>query len=331
MSREALQRHLESRELAVVIVTFRVRDLLRACLESLYRAVEKTNAEIWVVDNASNDGSAEMIAREFPEVRLVVNSRNLGFAAANNQVLREINADFALLLNPDTEVPREVPRKLMAFLRTHPRAGLVAPRLVGADGRTQTSARPFPTLLRTVSGLLGLNLKQDVPVVPEGAGAACKTDWVSGAAMMTRREALGDVGLLEETFFMYGEDVDWCRRFRDRGWEVWYLPELSVSHWGGRSAVCLNRQESRNLWLEHSGRNEYIYFRKHHGRLAAAAIQWATLAAGLYSSFKWRVLSRWRADPAAARLSVAYRRKVGQCRRAWGFRGKRAGSPDPTG
>ena len=219
--------------LSVVIVTYNVRDLVVACLRSL----GEEPAEIFVVDNASEDGTVEAVRAAWPEATVIANPDNRGFAAANNQALRRACGRHLCLLNPDTVVRPGALARLQEALDRDPRLGIVGPRLLNPDGSLQSAGLSFPTL--------GALLRAAVPWTrpprpPRGAGRGggdpVPCDWIIGACMVVRREVLDEVGLLDEAYFMYGEEKDLCFRAKQAGWQVACLPEAEVVHYGGQSA-----------------------------------------------------------------------------------------------
>ena len=266
--------------MSVVIVSWNVRDLLAQALSSLYRHAEHLDPlEVIVVDNASQDGSAEMVARKFPRVRLIANRDNRGFTGGNNQGLTAAAGDYVLLLNSDAEVRPKALQALVSYLDEHPDTGLVGPRLVNADGSTQSSRRRFPTLpilflestwLQWLAPQNALKryYAEDVPETHEQ-----DVDWVTGAAMLVRREAIDQVGPLDEGFFMYSEELDWCRRFREAGWRIAYTPESEIIHYGGKSSEQVTA--SRHIYFQSS---KVRYARKYHGVLTAEVLRLWLLA-----------------------------------------------------
>ncbi len=254
-------------DLSVCIVSWNTREYLRQCLGSIYNSTNRMDYEVLVVDNGSTDGSVEMVRREFPAVRLFVNSRNEGFAAGANRAIRESIGRHILLLNSDTVVLPYAFQEMVDFLDADPEVGIVGCKLLNVDGTVQLSHRRFPTLtwnyartiavsklfhhVRPIRGLLQ-------PVLhgyqPDGPRAV---DWVSGACLMSRREVFDRIGYLDETFFMFCEEIDWCRRATVAGWKVYYLPSARVIHYGGQSS---KRQRLRIYWA--LARSTYHYFRK---------------------------------------------------------------------
>ncbi len=231
-------------DVSIVIVNWKVKDLVRQCLASLYGAMQDCPFEIIVIDNNSGDGSCEMIRREFPDVRLISNAENLGFARANNQGIAISRGRYILLLNPDTIVIGKCIPEMAALLDRNRKTGAVGPKIRYPDGTIQyTCARTLPNLLTGFLDLSGLAYK-----FPKGRITGSwqmgywdhnderNVDAISGACMMVRRETIDRIGLLDENYFMYGEDIDWCRRIRRDGWEIRYFPKAEITHFSGRSS-----------------------------------------------------------------------------------------------
>jgi hypothetical protein len=263
--------------LSVVIVSWNTSALLSACLRSVEVAARRLAGpvEAIVVDNASTDDSVAMLARERPWVRAIANSVNRGFAAANNQGIEVSRGRFLVLLNPDTLVDEQALAEMVAFMEARPKAGGVGPLLVGADGEVQESSAPLPTLGKEFWRLFHLDAFRPVayPLAEWRSGGPRRVETVQGACFMLRREVLQEIGSLDERFFIYAEEVDLCRRMQDAGWQLFWLPQASVVHYGGQST----RQVARSMFLE-LYRSKIRYFRKHMGPAAAWAYK-AILAA----------------------------------------------------
>lgn len=264
-------------DLSVVIVNWNTRELLRACLSSLRAALGASplQSEVIVVDNASSDGSARIVAEEFPEVRLEANAENSNYAAGNNQGLRLASGEFILLLNPDTVVPAGAPEALVEYLRQHPQAGLVAPALVHPDGRLQDSVRGFPTPRALAGELLRLrrlfpgsewasyfprDLPSDRPVA---------VDQPMTSALLLRKSALEEVGPFDEQFPLFFNDVDLCYRLKQAGWEIVYDPRVRIVHHVGASTRQI---PVRAILLSHEGLRRF-YATHYRGRLFWPAYQ----------------------------------------------------------
>jgi hypothetical protein len=257
-------------QVSVVIVSYQVRDLLRACLRSVEAQVE-VEVDTWVVDNASTDGSADMVAREFPGARLIRNADNQGFARANNQALAQATGDVLLLLNPDTELPPRALAELVRAFERHSNAGAVGLALRNADGTPQRSCHAFPSLLNMALEALGLHRMAlrlgigtpfQAPVPRGGEGPA---DWVSGACLALSREAYAEVGGLDEESFMYGEEMDWSWRARRSGFVTVFSTVASVLHHGEASG-----EGRRGELYVLNARARTRFLRRHHGASHAA-------------------------------------------------------------
>lgn len=231
---------IERLPLSIIIVSWNVQRDLRLCLESL-RNNPEVEREIIVVDNASSDGTLDML-REFPEVHLIANPDNRGFAAANNQALAVARGEWLFLLNPDTIVPQGALKTLMDFAQAHPEAGAVGPRLLNTDGSLQYSCRRFPTVRaalyrHTIFGRLFPRARaaQEYLMAECDHTSVQEVDWISGAAMLINRRAYDQIGGLDEGFYWGSEDVDYCFRLHHTGWKVFYTPEPAITHAIGRS------------------------------------------------------------------------------------------------
>ena len=262
-------------DLSVIVVSWNVRDLLRRCLRSISNIQHRASSiEVIVVDNASTDGSVDMVRAEFPDVRLIVNPGNPGFAAANNQGIAVAQGRYVLLLNPDTEVVGDALATMVAFADDHPDVGVVGPQLLNPDGSVQSSRRRFPTLATAFFESTWLQpyaprrLLERYYVFDQPDGAVLDVDWVKGAALMARREAIEQVGRMDERFFMYSEELDWCRRFREAGWRVVYLPAAQIVHYEGKSSEQV--LPARHVHFQTS---KVRYFRKYYGRVTAEALR----------------------------------------------------------
>lgn len=220
-----------------MIVNWNTRALLEACLASV--VAHAPEAVLWVIDNASVDGSVEALSPRYPQARWVASPVNLGFARANNLALAELTTPYAWLLNPDTEVHAGALQALETALETHPSVAVAGAGLLNADGSLQACSFPFPGPLATwvewlyLPGPVARWRDRAFRLAPRRQSGA--TDWVLGAAMLVRREAMDAVGLLDTGFFMYSEEMDWCARFRRAGWETHLVPEAVVTHHGGAS------------------------------------------------------------------------------------------------
>jgi GT2 family glycosyltransferase len=256
---------------SVVVVSFNTRRLLRECLTSLLaesgRLPAGCAAEVLVIDNASSDGSAEMVAREFSDsVRLLRSEVNLGFGVANNLAMEAAQGRYLVLINSDAFFEPGALARALAHMDADPGAGIGGARLVGRDGAPQPSARTFHSIAGTALVLSGIS--ERTTRMDHDAGAPASVDWVTGAFMILRREALARTGLFDPAFFLYFEEVDLCRRVKSAGFRVMYWPDVVVTHHGGESSRTLHKHifsESEAQVVLWRMRSTLLYFRKHHG------------------------------------------------------------------
>ena len=301
-------------DLSVVIVNWNTRDLLRDCLGSLITGLGALEAEIFVVDNASTDGSAGMVAAEFTAVRLLVQSKNLGFAAGNNVALRLARGRHVLLLNTDTLVHSSVLPDAVEWLDRHPRTGVLGPRVLNTDGTVQASCSSFPSLGHLLLQTLGVTRVarwDGYRMTGWDRSQARRVEVISGAAMFVRRTAVEEVGLLDENFFFYGEETDWCRRFGQAGWDAMYVPLSAITHFGGGSVRSLNHR--RDVLLTEATTRLH---RKHGGRLAGLAC-FCILAAHNLSRAAFWTLPAATGRPGARERAAHFARVSLDLPRAW--------------
>lgn len=317
-------------DLSVVVVSFNTRDILKSCLQRLYEVGQGLRMQVIVVDNASRDASADMVAQTFPEVHLIRSSTNLGFAAANNLGFAVVSGTYVLLLNPDALLAPGALQRSLAHMAGDPAIGMGGARLLDQAGVQQPSARQFPSLLNELLVLSGLAARFPnsrffgrFDRTWDRSGHAAMVDWVPGAFALMRREALAQVGVFDERFFLYYEEVDLCRRFHAQGWKIAYWPDVVVHHTGGESSKTVDNQvfsssgSQLTLWRMRSG---LLYYRKHHGWLVARLV--AALESG------WHQLRAWRAQR-QGQLPKAQdsARVVALMRQAWTETGGGAQSP----
>jgi GT2 family glycosyltransferase/glycosyltransferase involved in cell wall biosynthesis len=273
-------------DLSIVVLSWNVREMLAGCLRSLPGAAGEwwARAEVVVVDNASTDGSAEMVREQFPGVRVLALRENRGFSVGNNAGIRASRGRFVLLLNPDTIARPGSIEAMCEYLEGQPDVGVVGPRLLNPDGTLQPSRRRFPTLATAL--VESTPLQQAFPsaevlrrfyVEDRPDGETQDVDWLSGAALLCRRETLEQVGLFDPGYFMFSEEVDLCRRVREAGWRVVYLPGAEITHFGGQSTD--QAVPSRHINFNSS---KARYFRLHEGRVAGRLVRWYLL--GVYAA-----------------------------------------------
>jgi GT2 family glycosyltransferase len=279
-------------DVSVIIVSYNTRDLLRVCLESIERSVGVEERETFVVDNASTDGSAEMVAAEFPWVQLIRSPINGGYAYANNLAMRQARGQRVLLLNPDTEVGPNAISDMVAFLDAHPDAAAVGPKLIKPDGSLDLACRrsfPSPAVaFYRMAGLSTLFPRSRVfgryNLTYLSPDVEADVDSVVGAFMLVRRAAIEQVGLLDERFFMYGEDLDWAFRMKEQGWRIRYNPGVTVVHHKGASS----RQTSASTTV-HFYRAMQLFYEKHYHDGAGSRLGWLIVSA-IYLRLAWSLL-----------------------------------------
>ena len=248
-------------KLSVVIVSYNVRSYLEQCLQSVQRALEGIEGEVFVVDNHSTDDSVEVVKRDYAWVKLMENKENLGFARANNIAIRQAQGEYVLLLNPDTIVEEGTLRNVLAFMEAHPKAGGAGVMMRNEDGSlAPESRRALPTPWVSCLKMIGFDKRYYMSHLPwEEPG---RIEVISGAFCFLRRKALDEVGLLDEDFFMYGEDIDLSYRLLKGGWENWYLP-YAITHYKGRST-----QKTDYRYVHIFYQAMLIFLRKHYGHLS---------------------------------------------------------------
>jgi len=262
------------KDVAVVIVSWNVKPLLAECLVSVLECLVRSNldAKVWVVDNASHDGSAEMVREQFPQVQLIASPKNLGFARGNNCALRALDPHlprYVLLLNPDTKVRSNALATMVHFMDERPSVGVCGPRLLYGDGSFQHSAFGFPDLAQILLDFFPLHwrltesrLNGRYPRRLYERGVPFEVDHPLGAAMMLRREVILQTGLFDEGYRMYVEEIDWCMRIRREGWDICCVPSAVVVHHAGQSTQQVRNQMFVALW-----RSRFRLFDKHYNRM----------------------------------------------------------------
>lgn len=278
--------------LSIVIVNYNAGHYLENCLKSIYAETKQVPFDIWVVDNNSKDASASMIRRNYPLINLIENMENVGFARANNDAIRKCTGEYVLFLNPDTLILENAIEKTVKFLDENPQTGIAGCRVLNEDGTLQLACRrsiPVPRVaFFRLTGLSRLfpnsktmakyNLTYLDPDKPN------EVDAVSGAFLMTRREVINKIGPLDESFFMYGEDLDFCVRTKKAGWIVMYFPDAKIVHHKGECS----RTNSRKATFEFY-RAMYLFHKKHF-----AQDYWPTTNLIIYMGIFLRAITSWR-------------------------------------
>jgi GT2 family glycosyltransferase len=269
--------------ISIAIVNWNTRDLLLDALNSIYNDDAAPELEVFVVDNNSSDGSADSVADRYPQAILTRNAINIGYAAGNNQAIKQAKAPYILLLNPDVVVPNGTFAQVAAFMEAHPDAGAIGIRQVHPDGRIQSSVRGFPTPLAMMWELIGF-----AKLFPQsrlfGAyrmtwfayDSVAEVDQPMGTFLLIRRSALDAVGLLDEQFPIFFNEVDWCLRCKRAGWKIYFDPDAEIVHYGGSSTVQVG---AAMAW--ESRRGLLTFYNKHYRmpwlwplRAAIAAASW---------------------------------------------------------
>ena len=251
-------------DLSVIIVSWNTKEYLLRCLKSVFRSEGHRSREVVVVDNGSKDGSEKEAKRLFPEIRLIVNEKNLGFSKATNQGIREASGRYLLLLNPDTEVREGAVETLVRFMEDHPEAGIGGALLFNEDGSKQNSIANFPSLATELlnKSLLRRFFPETFPGKERRYSGPVEVDSVIGACLITRREAVAEVGTLDEDYFLFFEETDWCYRMKNAGWRVFHVPQAEVVHFQGRGAEGRKREAKVEYY-----RSRYRFFRKNRRKM----------------------------------------------------------------
>ncbi len=300
-----------SPSLSIITVSWNTRALLDQCLASVFADPPRCAFDVWVVDNASQDQSAAFVRHKYPRVRLIENDSNAGFARANNQAMAQSDGDYVLLLNSDTVALPGMLDEMVQWMEAHPEAGIVGGTLMNPDGSFQASHGDYPTLVSELLNVAGVArwfygpyFPSHPPVASQGAIPA---DWVGGACLMARRQAIAGVGPLDEGYFMYAEEMDWCYRMTKAGRGVFSLPAARCVHWGGQSSAQVSRITPARLVAA-----THRFMKKHYGAVPAAAFRAGAGALGIAKAAVFAVLALahrarrgyWH-DKAVANLTLA--------------------------
>jgi len=276
-------------DISVIIVNWNTRDLLLNCIRSVFATIQGITFEIWVVDNGSTDGSQKAVKTAFPQVHLIENPTNRGFAAANNQALKRMAGRYALLLNSDAALTDGAVQKLLAFMESTPNAGMACGQLLNLDGTLQNSIANFPTLLTLISNetLLRILFPEKFPSKRRTYHGPIPVESGIGACLMIRKTAMDTVGMFDENFFFFFEETDWAYRMKQANWQIFFVPAARIIHAQGKSAG--NSVASRILFY----RSRYIYLKKWHPKNCSlmAAILFLRLLINASLSFMGSVLT----------------------------------------
>lgn len=301
-------------DLSIVIVNWNTKNMLQDCLCSVYAGLGALQVEIIVVDNASKDSSCDMIRAHFPLVTLIESQTNLGFAGGNNLALRQTKGRYILLLNTDTLVHGTVFPDAISWLDQHPDVGVMGPRVLNTDGSLQLSCSAFPSLhhlARQTLGLTRIPKWDSYRLTGWDRSSERAVDVISGAAMFVRTDAMRDVGLLDEAFFFYGEETDWCRRFAQAGWMLVVTPIPEITHFGNGAVAQLNHR--KDVLLTEGTTRLHL---KHGGLLAAIACFCILAAHNISRALFWSMMSLMR-RPGAMRRASHFARVAIDLPKAW--------------
>lgn len=291
---------LDNVDLTISLVNHNMRNWLRGCLNSVYQSTTGVRFEVIVVDNDSSDDSIKMLKKEFPQVKLIESRKNLGFARANNQAIKQSRGKYILLLNPDTLFQNNLLHKMITFMEDHCEAGALGCKILNPDKTIQPSNDNFPNLFTELFRVI--QLKRLIPAARMRAKIGQRwgkmlgstlggylrlywdteqtreVDWITGAFFLIRRKAIEEIGLLDEKFFMYYEDADLCYRLRERGWKIFYFPFFEIIHYGESSG-----EFNPHTFIERHKSMQY-FFNKHRGKKAVFMLR-LIICSGL--SLRW--------------------------------------------
>lgn len=303
---------------SIVIVSYNTREILKNCLEALYRHGTGISMEVFVVDNDSHDHSAEMVKEHFPEAHLIANRQNLGFAAANNQAFLLTKGEYIILLNPDAYIGPSSIRNAVRFMDNNPECGLCGGKIISPEGRLEPSARRFPSPVSKLLTLTGLSARFPSSPVFNGhefGGFAHdhpkEVDWVPGTFTIVSKKMLDEIGPFDERFYIYYEETDLCLRAKKAGWKIFFIPDAEVMHIGGASSKTRKDKTFDNAAaqvLSFRMRSEWLYYRKNSGLLGVIASSGVELLWYAIRFTKNRVLP----SPGAEKKLVAARTTISQ-------------------
>ena len=279
-------------DLSVIIVNWNTKEFLLPCVRSALESAQGISSEVIVVDNGSRDGSGEEVKKKFPFIHLIENKKNLGFAKAANQGLEKASGGYLLLLNPDTQVKGSAIERLVSFMESHPEAGVAGGQLLNADASRQNSIANFPSLATELlnKSLLRWLFPKRFPGKERGYLKPIEVDSVIGACMVVRWDTLDQVGLLDEDYFIYGDEADLQYRLHKKGWKVYFLPSVNTIHYGGRS---MDRWRRRKMVY----RGKMLFYKKNYGPLRTGILRMMLFILSFVKMLVWGsafVFPHWR-------------------------------------
>jgi GT2 family glycosyltransferase len=286
-------------DLSICVVNYKAGHVLEDCLKSIYQNTYSIQFEIMVVDNNSQDGTVEAVTNHFPKIHLIINEKNVGFSRANNQALRASKGKYILWLNPDTVLLPNALDTLVEFMTSCPEVGIVGPKVLNSDGTLQGQCRrglPTPwAIFCYLSGLSKLFPKNkrfaQYLMTYRDENVSHEVNAVSGSCLMVRREVMDQIGLLDEDYFMYGEDLDYCLRAKQAGWKVYYVPQAQVIHYGGAAS---KKRPFRATYEFH--RAMWVYYRKHLAQKYLFFINWLIFGAIILRGASAMLINLFRAE-----------------------------------
>ena len=274
-------------DLSIIIVNWNTKDYLEQCLQSIFERTKGIEYEVFVVDNASTDGSAQMVKEKFHQVKLIENKKNVGFARANNQGMKKSSGKYILLLNSDTKIIGNALEKTIEFMNKNSEVAVVGCRLLNLDMSIQKSIGNFPGIGQTIldATLIGAPYRKFINQRIKHLKDPIEVDCVAGAFLLTRRKAVEKVGFLDEDYFIYSEDIDWCYRLKRKAGKIFYFPNAEVIHYGGESM----KQQAENTFLE-LYKSKLIFSRKHYGKLKILVIKLILIIDVWLKLLWWKIL-----------------------------------------
>jgi GT2 family glycosyltransferase len=268
-------------DMSIVLVCWNNKDYLDPCLKSLYDAGLENSFDVIVVDNGSTDGSQEMLREKYPDVKIIQNDHNVGLGKASNQGIEATTGEFILLLNNDTIVNKHALDSLANFMREHPDAGAVGGKLLNPDGSFQSGYGDFSTLWEEflIAIRLGELSKPGYPLHGD-SDTVCEVGWMSSANLLVRRKTLDDIGMLDESYFIYGDETDLQYRMHQAGWKVYYIPDATTIHYGGRS---MNRWKRRRMVY----RGKMLFYKKNYGAFRTTILRVMLFVLSFFKLLIW--------------------------------------------
>jgi len=247
-------------DISIIVVSFNTKNLLLDCLASIFKTIKGISFEVWVVDNSSTDGTVEAIRERYPTIKIIKNTENLGFAAANNQAFRQMNGDYALLLNTDTVFTNGAVKELFDFMEANPEVGMACGQLLNLDGSKQNSIANFPTIFALFfnESVLRILLPKKFPSKRREYLSPLKVDSCIGACLIVRKKAMEDIGFFDERYFFFFEETDWAYRMKRGGWAIYLVPTAKIFHAQGKTVG--SNLHSRIMFY----RSRYLFFKKWH-------------------------------------------------------------------